>query len=111
VTATLLKKRLANSELYWEVLYDLTLSPCPSDMFTATMLYAARFATTQSKASLMSATVAEGLLPSGNTLSAMMLQPGAMPVYVGSCDPMMLATFDPWPLVSDAFESLAREKS
>jgi hypothetical protein len=36
-----------------------------------------------------------------------MLQPGAMPVYVGSCDPMMLATFDPWPLVSDAFESLA----
>ncbi len=80
-------------------------------MFTATMLYAARFATTQSKASLMSATVAEGLLPSGNTLSAMMLQPGAMPVYVGFCDPMMLATFDPWPLVSEAFESLAREKS
>ena len=101
MTATLLNNRLANSELYWEVVYDLTLSPCPSDMFTATMLYAARFATTQSKASDVG-NGRRGIAAVRKHLERDDVTTGRHAGICRICDPMMLATFDPWPLVSDA---------
>jgi hypothetical protein len=41
----------------------------------------------------------------------MILQPGAMPVYVASCEPTMLATLEPWPLASFALALLVPVKS
>ncbi len=51
--------------------------PDPSDMFTLTMLYCARFATTHCKACSIAANEPEPLSPS--TFSAMMFAPGATP--------------------------------
>ena len=66
-----------------KVLFDLNKKPLPevpfpNDMLTETMLYAAWLATTHCSASSMSLELA--LPESGNTLRAIMLQPGAMPV-------------------------------